>query len=170
MMPTLFRKSASWTSTKHAHSWAGSKQTLHYRTKCLASSTPIPSPLTGAVVGPRVRGKLDVKRARALDLKAGPLRARVAMEKTVTLVGEDGMKRVAEMCDIVGAKVLVRILGCVPCSCYVLTNWFGLTKLQVILIPDTTSSRFSICDWSRPTSLIPNIRGCLNESQKYIPP
>jgi len=58
--------------------------------------------LAYAVVGPRVRGKFDVKRAESLGLKAGPLRARVARGETVTVVGNDGLERNVGPSDVVG--------------------------------------------------------------------
>lgn len=60
--------------------------------------------LAYAVVGPRVRGKFDVKRAEALGLNAGPLRARVARGETVTVVGKDGAERSVGPSDVVGAS------------------------------------------------------------------
>ncbi|KAG1792699.1 uncharacterized protein HD556DRAFT_1293433 [Suillus plorans] len=60
--------------------------------------------LAYAVVGPRVRGKFDVKRAEALGLSAGPLRARVARGETVTVVGKDGVERSVGPSDVVGAS------------------------------------------------------------------
>jgi len=60
--------------------------------------------LAYAVVGPRVRGKFDAKRAESLGLKAGPLRARVARGETVTVVGSDGLERSVGPGDVVGAS------------------------------------------------------------------
>jgi ribonuclease Z len=60
--------------------------------------------LAYAVVGPRVRGKFDVKRAESFGLKAGPLRARVARGETVTVVGSDGSERSVGPGDVVGAS------------------------------------------------------------------
>lgn len=58
--------------------------------------------LAYAVVGPRVRGKFDVKRAEVLGLKAGPLRARVARGETVVVMGQDGVERSVGPSDVVG--------------------------------------------------------------------
>lgn len=60
--------------------------------------------LAYAIVGPRVRGRFDVKRAESLGLKAGPLRARVARGETVTVVGSDGSERSVGPSDVVGAS------------------------------------------------------------------
>lgn len=60
--------------------------------------------LAYAVVGPRVRGKFDVKRAEAFGLKAGPLRARVAKGETVTVVDKDGVERSVGPSDVIGAS------------------------------------------------------------------
>jgi ribonuclease Z len=60
--------------------------------------------LAYAVVGPRVRGKFDVKRAEVLGLKAGPLRARVVRGETVIVVGEDGVERSVGPSDVVGTS------------------------------------------------------------------
>jgi ribonuclease Z len=60
--------------------------------------------LAYAVVGPRVRGKFDVKRAEVLGLKAGPLRARVAKGETVIVMGQDGVERSVGPSDVVGTS------------------------------------------------------------------
>ncbi|KAH7911176.1 hypothetical protein BJ138DRAFT_1151318 [Hygrophoropsis aurantiaca] len=46
--------------------------------------------LAYAVVGSRVRGKFDAKKADALGLKAGPLRSKVARGETVSIMVDDG--------------------------------------------------------------------------------
>lgn len=60
--------------------------------------------LAYAVVGPRVRGKFDVKRAEVLGLKAGPLRARVARGETVIVMGQDGVERSVGPSDVIGTS------------------------------------------------------------------
>ncbi|EGO29330.1 hypothetical protein SERLADRAFT_412876 [Serpula lacrymans var. lacrymans S7.9] len=52
------------------------------------SSKPV---VAYAVVGPRVRGKFDVKKAEALGLKPGPLRSKVTRGETVTVMVDDGL-------------------------------------------------------------------------------
>ncbi|KAG0701177.1 hypothetical protein DFH29DRAFT_831788 [Suillus ampliporus] len=69
----------------------------------IAACNPRPT-LAYAVVGPRVRGRFDVKRAETLGLKAGPLRARVARGETVSVVGNDGVERSVGPSDVVGAS------------------------------------------------------------------
>lgn len=56
--------------------------------------------------GPRNRGKFDVKKAEALGLKPGPLRARIAKGQTVTVTVDDGagamIERVIRPEDCIG--------------------------------------------------------------------
>lgn len=68
---------------------SGSKETLCY-----------------VCTGPRNRGKFDVKKAEALGLKPGPLRARIAKGQTVTVTVDDGagamIERVIRPEDCIG--------------------------------------------------------------------
>ncbi len=79
------------------------------------------------VVGPRVRGKFDVKRAEELGL-FGPLRGRVARGETVTFTVDDGtgakVQRTVRPEDCLGEpeSTKVRPLIFQPCYCAVL-NW-----------------------------------------------
>lgn len=91
---------------------AASPSKVAYISQPLSFNRPLPSlsacnrrtALAYAVVGPRVRGKFDVKRAESLGLKAGPLRTRVAKGETVTVVGNDGLERSVGPGDVVGAS------------------------------------------------------------------
>ncbi|KAG1876634.1 hypothetical protein DFJ58DRAFT_865981 [Suillus subalutaceus] len=93
---TMFPGSAAKPAISSAK--ASTVPYLHYP-QCNLRAT-----LAYAVVGPRVRGKFDVKRAEALGLKAGPLRARVARGETVLVVGKDGVERSVGPSDVVGAS------------------------------------------------------------------
>ncbi|KAG1723801.1 hypothetical protein EDB19DRAFT_1915912 [Suillus lakei] len=90
---------ASSTKVEHVSQPSGFNRPLPSLPACNRRAT-----LAYAVVGPRVRGKFDVKRAEALGLKAGPLRARVARGQTVTVVSKDGVKRSVGPSDVVGAS------------------------------------------------------------------
>ncbi|KAG1734832.1 hypothetical protein EDB19DRAFT_1135271 [Suillus lakei] len=101
---TMFPGSAakpdvSSTKVEHVSQPSGFNRPLPSLPACNRHAT-----LAYAVVGPRVRGKFDVKRAEGLGLKAGPLRARVARGETVTVVGKDGVERSVGPSDVVGAS------------------------------------------------------------------
>ncbi|KAG2141301.1 hypothetical protein DEU56DRAFT_275902 [Suillus clintonianus] len=90
---------ASSTKVEHVSQPSGFNRPLPSLPPCNRRAT-----LAYAVVGPRVRGRFDVKRAEALGLKAGPLRARVARGETVTVVGKDGVERTIGPSDVVGVS------------------------------------------------------------------
>lgn len=101
---TMFPGSAakpvvSSSKVEHVSQPSGFNCPLPSLPKCNRRAT-----LAYAVVGPRVRGKFDVKRAEVLGLKAGPLRARVARGETVIVVGEDGVERSVGPRDVVGTS------------------------------------------------------------------
>ena len=67
---------------------------MYSRLPPLASGGPseigAPSSLGYLVVGPRVRGKFDVKKAEELGVPRGPIRARLTRGETVTFEVDDG--------------------------------------------------------------------------------
>jgi ribonuclease Z len=94
-----------------------------------ASLKPLPSftpPLRDGstayiVVGPRVRGKFDVKRAKELGL-VGPLRGRVARGETVTFTVDDGtgvkVQRTARPEDCLGEPETKKVRPPILTPCY----------------------------------------------------